>query len=334
MTVRESLEEMEERYLSPYASLSRNTLGRDKPEPLCDIRPEYQRDRDRILHCKSFRRLKHKTQVFLTPKGDHYRTRLTHTLEVAQIARTVARALRLNEELTEAIALGHDLGHAPFGHAGERALAAVSACGFAHNEQSLRVVERLEDDGEGMNLTYEVRRGILCHSGPDMAETLEGRAVRIADKIAYLSADIDDALRGGILYPLDIPAAVAQELGVTHSQRIKTLVIDIIRQSRGKGDILQSPAKREAMAQLREFMFSTVYCDPVAKGEESKAQEMLRRLFEYYLTHPDGLPEEFREIWEAEGKERGVCDYIAGMTDAYAIEVYQDLFIPKSWAVK
>ena len=334
MTIRDEIEAREARELSPHACLSTSSKGREREEEPCPIRTCFQRDIDRIVHCKAFRRLKHKTQVFLQPEGDHYRTRMTHTLEVDRVARTIARGLGLNEDLTEAAALGHDLGHTPFGHAGERVFNEIMAEGFAHNEQSLRVVERLEDDGEGMNLTYEVRRGILCHSGPDMAETLEGRAVRIADKIAYLSADIDDALRGGILYPLDSPAAVAQELGVTHSQRINTLVIDIIRQSRGKGDILQSPAKRKAMAQLREFMFSTVYCDPVAKGEESKAQEMLRRLFEYYLTHPDGLPEEFREIWEAEGKERGVCDYIAGMTDAYAIEVYQDLFIPKSWAVK
>ncbi len=334
MTIREELELREKKDLLPGACLSSESRGRARAEEPCPVRTCFQRDTDRIVHSKAFRRLKHKTQVFLQPQGDHYRTRMTHTLEVARVARTIARGLGLNEDLTEAAALGHDLGHTPFGHAGERLLNEIMPGGFRHYEQSLRVVERLENDGAGLNLTYEVRRGILCHSGPELAETLEGRAVRIADKIAYLSADIDDALRGGVIYPLDIPAEVSQQLGVGHSQRINTLVTDIITTSRGRGDILQSDAKKTAMARLREFMFASVYLNPMAKGEEGKAQEMLRRLFDYYMAHLDALPEEFQEIRLSEGAERGVCDYIAGMTDAYAVERFQELFIPKSWAVK
>ncbi len=333
MTIREELEKREEKDLSPLACLSARSRGRQRPEEPCPVRTCFQRDTDRIVHCKAFRRLKHKTQVFLQPQGDHYRTRMTHTLEVARVARTIARGLGLNEDLVEAAALGHDLGHTPFGHAGERLLNEIVPGGFRHYEQSLRVADRLENEGEGLNLTYEVRRGILCHSGGEQAETLEGRVVRIADKIAYLSADIDDALRGGVIYPLDIPAEVGQELGVSHSQRLNTLITDIIETSRGKGDILQSPGKKEAMALLREFMFRSVYLNPIAKGEEGKAQEMIRQLFAYYLCHLDELPEEFRDIREVEGKERAVCDYIAGMTDAYAVERYQELFIPKAWTV-
>ncbi|MCI8474287.1 MAG: deoxyguanosinetriphosphate triphosphohydrolase [Oscillospiraceae bacterium] len=333
MTVREELERREEKDLSPLACLSSQSKGRERFEEPCPVRTCFQRDTDRIVHCKAFRRLKHKTQVFLQPQGDHYRTRMTHTLEVARVARTIARGLGLNEDLTEAAALGHDLGHTPFGHAGERLLNEIMPGGFRHFEQSLRVADRLENEGEGLNLTYEVRKGILCHSGGEQAETLEGRAVRIADKIAYLSADIDDALRGGVIYPLDIPAEVGQRLGVTHSQRLNTLITDIIETSRGKGDVLQSPEKKEAMALLRDFMFQSVYFNPVAKGEEGKAQEMIRQLFGYYLLHLEELPEEFRDIRETEGKERAVCDYIAGMTDAYAVERYQELFIPKAWTV-
>lgn len=334
MTIREQLEEREGKDLSPFACQSVNSLGRQRPVEPCPVRTCFQRDVDRIVHCKAFRRLKRKTQVFLQPEGDHYRTRMTHTLEVARVARTIARGLGLNEDLTEAAALGHDLGHTPFGHAGERLLNEIMPGGFRHNEQSLRVVDKLENDGAGLNLTYEVRRGILCHSGGQMAETLEGRAVRIADKIAYLSADIDDALRGGIIYPLDIPACVAQELGDTHSERINSLVTDIICASQGKNDILQSPEKKKAMAQLSEFMFESVYLNPRAKGEEGKAQEMIRRLFDYYMDHRDKLSPEFQEILLTEGPQRAVCDYIAGMTDAYAVETYEDLFIPKSWTVK
>ena len=270
MTIREELEKREEKDLSPLACLSAQSRGRQRPEEPCPVRTCFQRDTDRIVHCKAFRRLKHKTQVFLQPQGDHYRTRMTHTLEVARVARTIARGLGLNEDLVEAAALGHDLGHTPFGHAGERLLNEIVPGGFRHYEQSLRVADRLENEGEGLNLTYEVRRGILCHSGGEQAETLEGRVVRIADKIAYLSADIDDALRGGVIYPLDIPAEVGQELGVSHSQRLNTLITDIIETSRGKGDILQSPGKKEAMALLREFMFRSVYLNPIAKGEEDR----------------------------------------------------------------
>ncbi len=334
MTIREQLEAREEKDLSPLACRSTQSRGRQRPVEPCPVRTCFQRDTDRIVHCKAFRRLKHKTQVFLQPEGDHYRTRMTHTLEVARVARTIARGLGLNEDLAEAAALGHDLGHTPFGHAGERLLNEIMPGGFRHFEQSLRVVDRLENEGEGLNLTYEVRRGILCHSGGEEAETLEGRIVRISDKIAYLSADIDDALRGGIIYPLDIPAEVAQNLGTTHAQRINTLVMDIITESQGKRDILQSPEKKAAMAQLKDFMFASVYLNPMAKGEEGKAQELLRRLFDYYMAHQDKLPQEFLEIRDAEGDQRAVCDYIAGMTDAYAVETYLDLFMPKSWSVK
>ena len=298
------------------------------------MRTCFQRDIDRIVHSKAFRRLKHKTQVFLQPEGDHYRTRMTHTLEVTRIARTIARGLGLNEDLTEAAALGHDLGHTPFGHAGERVLDGIMPGGFAHNVQSLRVVDRLEKDGEGLNLTWEVRRGILCHTGPDRAETLEGRIIRLADKIAYINHDIDDAIRGGIIFPMDIPLSASQVLGFTHSERINTLVMDIITASAGRDDVVQSPECGQAMHDLREFMFEAVYRNPVAKGEESKAQEMIRRLFDYYRTGPDRLPAEFQEIRVEEGVERAVCDYIAGMTDLYAVERYSDAFIPKAWTVK
>ena len=300
----------------------------------CPVRTCFQRDIDRIIHSKAFRRLMHKTQVFLQPEGDHYRTRMTHTIEVARIARTMARGLQLNEDLTEAAAFGHDLGHTPFGHAGERVLDEIMPEGFQHNVQSLRVVDRLEQDGDGLNLTYEVRRGILCHTGPDTAETLEGRLLRLADKIAYINHDIDDAMRGGIIYPMDIPLEISNVLGFTHSERIDTLTVDIIESSAGTGEIRQSTACREAMHNLREFMFEAVYRNPVAKGEESKAQDMLRRLFEYYRKDPDRLPPEFQDIREREGVERAVCDYIAGMTDNYAVEKFSLAFIPVSWSVK
>jgi len=259
---------------------------------------------------------------------------MTHTLEVARVARTIARGLGLNEDLTEAAALGHDLGHTPFGHAGERLLHEIMPGGFRHYEQSLRVVDKLESGGAGLNLTYEVRRGILCHSGPESAETLEGRIIRLADQIAYLSADIDDALRAGIICPVDLPASVVQELGSTHAERINALVTDILHASQGIGDIVQSPEKKAAMARLSEFMFDSVYRNPLAKGEEGKAQELIRRLFEYYMRNLDALSDEFQRIREDEGPERAVCDYIAGMTDAYAMERYEALFLPKSWAVK
>ena len=334
MTVREEIEARERETLSEFACLSSASRGRELPLPPCPTRTCFQRDIDRIVHSKAFRRLKHKTQVFLEPEGDHYRTRMTHTIEVARIARTIARGLRLNEDLTEAAAYGHDLGHTPFGHAGERVLDGIMPGGFAHNRQSLRVVEKLEKEGEGLNLTWEVRRGILCHTGPEQAETLEGRIIRLADKIAYINHDIDDAIRGKIIFPMDIPLSVSQVLGFTHDQRINTLTVDVITQSAGKNDILQSPACREAMHQLREFMFEYVYRNPVAKGEEGKAQDMIRRLFEYYVRDPDKLPPEYQDIRMTEGIERAVCDYISGMTDKYAVEQFGNAFIPKSWSVK
>lgn len=334
MNLRETTEELERQTLSPYAALAVQSKGRQRPMEPCDIRTCYQRDIDRIVHSKSFRRLMHKTQVFLRPEGDHYRTRMTHTLEVARIARTIARGLRLNEDLTEAIALGHDLGHTPFGHAGERVLDEILPGGFRHNEQSLRVVDRLEDDGDGLNLCYEVRRGILCHTGPDQAETLEGQIVRVADKIAYINHDIDDAMRGGIIYPLDIPLDVSQALGFDKRSRLNTLTGDVIRSSQGKDTICQSPACGEAMASLRSFMFEAVYYNPVAKGEETKAQDMIARLFEFYQKNPDKLPPGYQDIRMREGADRAVCDYIAGMTDKYAVDKYCEAFVPLAWSVK
>ena len=334
MTIRDRLEEQERQLLSPLACLSSASRGRARPEAECAMRTCFQRDVDRIVHCKAFRRLKHKTQVFLEPEGDHYRTRMTHTLEVTRIARTIARGLQLNEDLAEAAALGHDLGHTPFGHAGERVLNEIMPGGFRHNEQSLRVVERLEKNGDGLNLTWEVRRGILCHTGPDRAETLEGQLLNLADKIAYINHDIDDAMRGGIIFPTDIPLHLQQALGYTHAQRINTLTLDVVEASARAGAICQSEPVHQAMHELREFMFEAVYHNPVAKGEESKAQDMLARLFEYYAKDPDRLPDDFQDIRFREGAERAVCDYIAGMTDKYAVEKYAEAYIPKAWQVK
>ena len=334
MTEREQYEKRERYFLSPYACLAVDSKGRERPSEPCPVRTCFQRDIDRIVHSKAFRRLMHKTQVFLRPEGDHYRTRMTHTIEVVRIARTIARGLQLNEDLTEAAAYGHDLGHTPFGHAGERVLNEIMPGGFKHNVQSLRVVERLENEGDGLNLTYEVRRGILCHTGEDTAETLEGQLLRLADKIAYINADIDDALRGGIIYPMDIPLEISNVLGFAYSERIDTLTTDLIRSSAGTGVLRQSDACREAMVNLRAFMFESVYHNPVAKEEESKAQDMLRLLFEYYVKDPDRLPPEFQDIREREGVERAVCDYVAGMTDKYAVEKYSEAFIPLSWSVK
>ena len=334
MITRTIIEQREHEILSEYAAKADESRGRRMPEEQCSFRTVFQRDRDRIIHSKAFRRLMHKTQVFLQPEGDHYRTRMTHTLEVARIARTIARGLRLNEDLTEAIALGHDLGHTPFGHAGERILNEILPGGFRHNEQSLRVVDRLENGGDGLNLCYETRRGILCHTGKDTAETLEGQVVRIADKIAYINHDIDDAMRGGIIYPLDIPLDVSQILGWDHGGRINTLTEDVISASQGKDKIVQSPLRGGAMAKLRAFMFDAVYRNPVAKGEESKAQAMIARLFEYYQKDPDQLPPDFQDIRVREGVDRAVCDYIAGMTDKFAVDTYVSVFVPMSWSVK
>ena len=334
MTIRERIEESERLLLGPQACLAVQSKGRARPEEQCQMRTCFQRDIDRIIHCKAFRRLKHKTQVFLEPEGDHYRTRMTHTLEVARIARTIARGLRLNEDLTEAAALGHDLGHTPFGHAGEQVLDQIMDGGFEHNVQSLRVIDLLEKNGDGLNLTYEVRRGILCHTGTDRAETLEGQILKLADQIAYINHDIDDAMRGGIIFPTDIPLYLQQTLGYTHTQRINTLTLDVVKASEDAGSICQSEVVGQAMQELRGFMFEAVYHNPVAKGEETKAQDMLLRLYEYYAQDPDRLPDDFQDIRFKKGPQRAVCDYIAGMTDKYAVEKYAQAFIPRAWGVK
>lgn len=333
MNIREISEQLEKEQLSTYAALSAESLGRDYNEGECDMRTAYQRDRDRILHCKSFRRLKHKTQVFLAPEGDHYRTRLTHTLEVAQIGRTISKALRLNEDLTEAIALGHDLGHTPFGHCGERILNEVCSFGFKHFEQSVRVVEILEKNGRGLNLTKEVRDGILNHRTDGHPFTMEGNVIRMSDKIAYINHDIDDAIRGGILREEDLPSEYTEILGHSSKERLNTLVRDIIYESLGRDVICMSEDVSYAMTELRRFMFSNVYTNPTAKSEESKAEKMLKEMYYYLLEHPEEIPEEFRNIGNIrqESIERTVCDYIAGMSDQYAIAVFRKIFIPVSW---
>ena len=331
MTIRENTEQWENRYLSPHAALSAGTKGRERPEPPCDIRPVYQRDRDRILHCKSFRRLKHKTQVFLTPRGDHYRTRLT---QVSQTARTIAKALRLNEDLTEAIALGHDLGHTPFGHAGERALNRLCSRGFAHYRQSVRVVERLEKQGRGLNLTWEVRDGIRNHRTSGHPSTLEGQIVRFADKIAYINHDIDDAIRAGILEESDIPSEYRRILGGSTRERLNTLIHDMVNQNIDRPEIQMSEEIGQAMQDLRKFMFENLYTNPAAKGEETKAQELLEALFSHYMDHPEAMSEEFSGMLsQGEEKEIVVCDYISGMTDQYAIYKFNEYFIPKAWSI-
>ena len=334
MSIRENLERMEEISLSPFATLSVNSRGRDREEPQCDIRPVFQRDRDRILHCKSFRRLKHKTQVFLSPKGDHYRTRLTHTLEVSQNARTIAKALRLNEDLVEAIALGHDLGHTPFGHAGERILNELCEEGYRHNEQSVRIVEKLEKDGKGLNLTWEVRDGILNHQTSMMPHTLEGKIVRLSDKIAYINHDIDDAIRAKVMSEEDIPLEIRKVLGMTTKERLNTLIHNIIMNSMGKNDIVMSEEIGGAMQDLRKFMFQKVYTNPAAKGEEAKAERLLCELYAHYMGHIEILPEQYQRMdSEGEKKERVVCDYISGMTDQYAVAKYREFFLPKAWEI-
>lgn len=303
MSIRENLERMEEISLSPFATLSVNSRGRDREEPQCDIRPVFQRDRDRILHCKSFRRLKHKTQVFLSPKGDHYRTRLTHTLEVSRNARTIAKALRLNEDLVEAIALGHDLGHTPFGHAGERILNELCDEGYRHNEQSVRIVEKLEKDGKGLNLTWEVRDGILNHQTSMMPHTLEGKIVRLSDKIAYINHDIDDAIRAKVMSEEDIPLEIRKVLGMTTKERLNTLIHNIIMNSMGKNDIVMSEEIGGAMQDLQKFMFQKVYTNPAAKGEEAKAERLLCELYAHYMGHIEILPEQYQRM-HSEGREK------------------------------
>lgn len=332
MTIRETTEMWEKQYLSPYATLSMNSKGRMKEEEQCDIRPVFQRDRDRILHCKAFRRLKDKTQVFLTPEGDHYRTRLTHTLEVSQNARTIAKALRLNEDLVEAIALGHDLGHTPFGHAGERALDNICPYGFKHSDQSVRMVDILEKNGQGLNLTFEVRDGILHHQTEGMPSTLEGKIVRFSDKIAYIHHDMDDAVRGGILKEGDVPKEIGDVVGYTTGERLDHFIHDIVTTSFGKDDIMMSTPVAVAMKKLREFMFERVYMNPEAKSEEKKAEMLMETLYKYYLKHIEVLPKDLLALMEqGEPKEKIVCDYVGAMTDRFAIATYEELFVPKSW---
>ena len=330
-TIREISCENEHKILSPNACFADESRGRLRPEPDCELRTCFQRDRDRVVHSNSFRRLKHKTQVFLSPKGDYYRTRLTHTLEVAQIGRTIAVAMGLNENLTEAIALGHDLGHTPFGHAGERALNSVCSDGFRHYEQSLRVVDTIEKGGTGLNLTLEVRDGIVCHTHGTEAFTLEGRIVRLADRIAYINHDIDDAEHAGIMKESDIPDYIRETLGQSKSQRINRLVTSAVTNS--KNDIILGEDCADAFAELHSFMFDRVYTNPECKGEETRAIEMIKWLYEYFLSKPDEMPQDYKNIMEKEGVERAACDYIAGMTDRYAVDIFESLFIPRSWMV-
>ena len=327
-------ETLEEQTLSPFAVLSKHSKGREVFEPECDIRTAFGRDVDRIIYSKAFRRLKHKTQVFLHPEGDHYRTRLTHTLEVSRIARTIARSLRLNEDLTEAIALGHDLGHTPFGHAGERVLNLIYPGGFRHFDQSLRVVTRLEKAGQGLNLCYETRTGIHHHSVGEEGDPLEAQIVRYADRIAYINHDADDAIRAGLLKESDLPEMVRAVLGQGLSGRIDKIVRDMVAQSEASPNIQMSTPIADAVDTFRKFMFERVYQNPKAKGEEIKVEGVLLGLYEHYLAHPDKLPDDYKNLVEADGKERIICDYIAGMSDKYATAVYADLFIPKTWHIR
>jgi len=328
---RQYYERIQAETLSPYAMLAQNSRGRETPVEPCQIRTAFIRDRDRILHSKSFRRLKHKTQVFLSPQGDHYRTRLTHTLEVSQIARTISRALRLNEDLTEAIAMGHDLGHTPFGHSGEDVLNELLPGGFEHNEQSLRVVEKLENEGEGLNLTFEVRDGILHHKKNGTPATLEGKVVSLADRIAYINHDIDDAIRAGILHESDLPRDAVRVLGDSHGKRINSMILDVVTQSFGKPTVQMSAPVFEQFDALRDFMFEHVYKNSKAKSEEEKAKRLVRELFAYYRAHTNLLTGEYAKYIAVDGEDRAVADYIAGMTDNYAISEYMRIFVPKSW---
>ncbi len=329
MTARERIEQNEKVVLSKKACLSAESQGRVRDEIPCPLRTCFQRDRDRIIHSNSFRRLKHKTQVFLSPEGDHYRTRLTHTLEVSQIARTIANGLALNSDLTEAIALGHDLGHTPFGHAGERALNSVVLGGFRHYEQSLRVVEKLEKAGRGLNLTYEVRDGIVCHTRGKEADTLEGRIVKLADKIAYINHDIDDAVRAGVMSEDDIPLEIRKALGFKKGARINTMVLDVVNNS--YDDIVFSPEIQQPFDELHAFMFDRVYTNPVCKSEETKAIEIIKQLYTYFVNNPEQIPDTYRYVTVTEGANRSACDYIAGMSDRYLLSVYKKIFIPDSW---
>ncbi len=329
--VREIFYQREEQYLSKYAFLCRNTRGRDIPIKECDNRTEFQRDRDRIIHCKSFRRLMHKTQVFFFPNDEHYRNRLTHTLEVTQIARIISRALMLNEDLTEAAGLGHDLGHTPFGHTGEAVMQECYSPDFTHYKQSLRVVEKLENDGKGLNLTWEVRDAIVNHSGKNLASTLEGVIIKYADRIAYINHDIDDSIRAGVIKNDDIPKEISDVLGTTHSGRINTMVSSLIEASTNSPEISMTPEVGAAMENLREFLFENVYHNPKAKTGEDKAKDLLKYLFDYFMKYPEKMPELYYNNTKYESTERCVCDYICGMTDRYAIDIYKELFIPSAW---
>lgn len=331
--IRQTLEQREHDVLSRYASFSDCSKGRAREDEPCDIRPVFQRDRDRIIHSKAFRRLKDKTQVFLTPEGDHYRTRLTHTLEVAQIARSISRSLMLNEDLTEAIALGHDLGHTPFGHAGERALDRICTEGFYHHLQSVRVVEFLEKHGEGLNLSYEVLDGIKNHRTMCSPATLEGRVVQISDKIAYVNHDIDDAIRGGIIRESDIPEEFTSVAGHSLRERINSAIHNIIMNSYDNDFVSMTEEYQKVMDGLRKWMNDNVYTNPTAKGEEHKAEAMIEQLFIYYMDNPDMVPEEYHMYREKRGEsmERAICDYIAGMTDKYFVSTYTEIMIPKAW---
>lgn len=328
MTVREQTEILELSTLSRYACTASGNGRRIKYEEKCPLRTEFQRDRDRILHCNSFRRLKRKTQVFLSPVGDHYRTRLTHTLEVSQIARTVARAMRLNEDLTEAIALGHDLGHSPFGHSGEAILDEICPYGFKHYLQSVRVVHYIEKKGQGLNLTYEVKNGIACHTNA-AAATAEGNIVRLCDKIAYINHDIEDSIRAGILKPGDLPQNAVRVLGKTKSQRITTLISSIIEN--GPEEIRMTSSIKAAHDELRSFMFDSVYTNPAAKSEEKKAKHIVEQLYGYFKKNPHKMPEEYISICRDSDCDRAVCDYISGMSDGYAVDLYNSLFVPQFW---
>lgn len=331
MCVREITESNERLILSSNACFSAESKGRKTAEEKCDMRTDFQRDRDRIIHSKAFRRLKHKTQVFLSPESDHYRTRLTHTLEVAQIARTIARALRLNEDLTEAIALGHDLGHTPFGHAGERAINDLTSFAFTHYEQSVRVCEKLEKGGKGLNLTFEVLNGIERHTCAEWSKTLEGRVVRLSDRIAYINHDIDDAIRAGVISETDLPRDIVDALGDSKSERIDTLVKSVVTNS--INDIVMDEKTEKYYNKLHEFLFESVYKNPVAKSEETKVLGIVEGLFKYYLCNTVKMPREYLSICENEGVERAVADYIAGMTDHYATTVFSNIYIPKAWSI-
>ena len=331
MTIREQQEALEHEILSPRATFADETRGRERPEEECPMRTPFQRDRDRILHCNAFRRLTHKTQVFLSPEGDHYRTRLTHTLEVSQIARTLSRALRLNEDLTEAIALGHDLGHTPFGHAGERALDQLTPGGFKHYMQSLRVVDKLEKEGRGLNLTWEVRNGIVTHTKGTWAATPEGRIVRMADQIAFVNHDIEDAVRAGVLDPDILPRDCTAVLGTTKSARITTMINSILRNS--DGNVRVGTEENEAFLALRDFMYATVYVDKTAKREEQKVDKVIGELYDYYLNHVDRMSNFYIQLAYQEGRERAVTDYISGMSDEFAIRTFEELFVPQKWHV-